>query len=149
MFTISFDFDETTKKIKNLKVISSDPGAPTLQVLDNKIQLTQAAIELIGAKVGDKLVINYWTVDNQTTFPVISLATDKTEEGTKITKSLTMSYRGKQNEILKIYGEKFTIEPFNDTMFKLTKMEEENLAEEEIDLENTNNLTLNNFDNEF
>ena len=144
MFTISFDFDETTKKIKNLKVISSDPGAPTLQVLDNKIQFTQAAIELIGAKVGDKLVINYWTVDNQTTFPVISLATDKTEEGTKITKSLTMSYRGKQSEILKIYGEKFTVEPFNDTM-----MEEENLAEEEIDLENTNNLTLNTFDNEF
>jgi hypothetical protein len=34
-------------------------------------------------------------------------------------------------------------------MFKLTKMEEENLAEEEIDLENTNNLTLNTFDNEF
>ena len=149
MFTISFDFDETTKKIKNLKVVSSDPGAPTLQVLDNKIQLTQAAIELIGAKVGDKLVINYWTVDNQTTFPVISLATDKTEEGCKINKSLTMAYRGKQNEILKIYGEKFTIEPFNETMFKLTKMEEENLAEEAIDLKNTNNLTLNNFDYEF
>lgn len=149
MFTISFDFDEITKKIKNLKVISSDPGTPTLQVLDNKIQLTQAAIELIGAKVGDKLVINYWTVDNQTTFPVISLATDKTEEGTKITKSLTMSYRGKQAEILKIYGEKFTIEPFNETMFKLTKMEEENLAEEETDLENTNNLILNDFDYEF
>ena len=93
--------------------------------------------------------LHYWTVDNHTTFPVISLATDKTEEGTKINKSLTMSYRGKQNEILKIYGEKFTIEPFNDTMFKLTKMEEEGLAEEEIDLENTNNLTLNTFDNEF
>jgi hypothetical protein len=60
-----------------------------------------------------------------------------------------MAYRGKQNEILKIYGEKFTIEPFNDTMFKLTKIEEENLAEETIDLENTNNLTLNNFDYEF
>ena len=86
--------------------------------------------------------LHYWTVDNQTTFPVISLATDKTEEGCKINKSLTMTYRGKQNEILKIYGEKFTIEPFNDTMFKLTKMEEENLAEEEIDLENTNNFYI-------
>lgn len=149
MFTISFDFDETTKKIKNLKVVLSNPGTPMLQVLDNKIQLTQAAIELIGAKVGDKLVINYWTVDNQTTFPVISLATDKTEEGTKITKSLTMSYRGKQSEVLKLYGEKFNIEPFNETMFRLTKMEEENLAEEETDLENINNLTLNTFDNEF
>ena len=60
-----------------------------------------------------------------------------------------MAYRGKQNEILKLYGEKFNIERFNETMFKLTKMEEENLAEEETDLENTNNLTLNTFDNEF
>jgi hypothetical protein len=148
MFTISFDFDETTKKIKNLKVISSDPGAPTLQLLDNKIQLSQAAMELIGAKVGDRLVINYWTVDNQLTFPVISLATDKTEEGTKTTKSLTMSYRGKQAEILKMYGENFRVEPFKDNMFKLVKIEEENLSEEMIDLENTNNLTFNDFNEE-
>jgi hypothetical protein len=148
MFTISFDFDETTKKIKNLKVISSDPGAPTLQLLDNKIQLSQAAMELIGAKVGDRLVINYWTVDNQLTFPVISLATDKTEEGTKTTKSLTMSYRGKQAEILKMYGENFRVEPFKDNMFKIVKIEEENLSEEMIDLENTNNLTFNDFNEE-
>jgi hypothetical protein len=148
MFTISFDFDETTKKIKNLKVVSSDPGEPTLQLLDNKIQLSQAAMELIGAKVGDRLVINYWTVDNQLTFPVISLATDKTEEGTKTTKSLTMSYRGKQAEILKMYGENFRVEPFKDNMFKLVKIEEENLSEEMIDLENTNNLTFNDFNEE-
>ena len=149
MFTISFDFDETTKKIKNLKVISSDPGEPTLQLLDNKIQLSQAAMELIGAKVGDRLVINYWTVDNQLTFPVIGLANDKTEDGCKITKSKTVSYRGKQAEVLKMYGENFKVEPFKENMFKLVKVEEENLAEEEIDLENTNNLTLNNFDYEF
>lgn len=59
MFTISFDFDETTKKVQNLKVVSLEPGLPTVQALENKLQLSQAAIELIGAKTGDRLAINY------------------------------------------------------------------------------------------
>ena len=75
MFTISFDFDETTKKVTNLKVISIDKTLPTsnnyLEVQDNKLKLGKEAVTLLEANSGDRIQINYWTVNNQETFPVI------------------------------------------------------------------------------
>jgi len=150
MFTISFDFDETTKKVQNLKVVSLESGLPTIQVLENKLQLSPAAIELIGAKSGDRLSINYWTVNNEETFPVIGKSEIFTDEdsGTKLTKSRTMSYRGQQMNVLKMYGDNFTVESFKEGMFKLTPIKEESLDSELIDLENTENITFNDFNEE-
>lgn len=148
MFTISFDFDETTKKIKNLKVVSIEPGLPTVQALENKLQLSPSAIELIGVKAGDRLSINYWTVNNRETFPLIGKAEIFNEEGTKLTKSNTISYRGQQMEVLNMYGSNFTIEPFKEGMFKLVPIKEDSLDSEMIDLENTENLTFNDFNEE-
>lgn len=147
MLTISFDFDETTKKVQNLKVVSLEPGLPTIQVLENKLQLSQAAIELIGAKSGDRLAINYWTVNNKETFPLIGKSEVFTDEdaGTKLTKSRTISYRGQQMDVLKMYGDNFRIEPFKEGMFKLVSIKEDPLEEELIDLENTENITFNDF----
>lgn len=147
MLTISFDFDETTKKVQNLKVVSLEPGLPTVQVLENKLQLSQAAIELIGAKTGDRLAINYWTVNNKETFPLIGKSEVFTDEdaGTKLTKSRTLSYRGQQMDVLKMYGDNFRIEPFKGGMFKLISIKEDTLEEELIDLENTENITFNDF----
>lgn len=147
MFTISFDFDETTKKVQNLKVVSLEPGLPTVQVLENKLQLSQAAIELIGAKSGDRLAINYWTVNNKETFPLIGKSEIFTDEdaGTKLTKSRTLSYKGQQMDVLKMYGDNFRIEPFKKGMFKLVSIKEDTLEEELIDLENTENITFNDF----
>lgn len=147
MFTISFDFDETTKKVQNLKIVSLEPGLPTVQALENKLQLSQAAIELIGAKTGDRLAINYWTVDNKETFPIIGKSEVFTDEdaGTKLTKSRTLSYRGQQMDVLKIYGNNFKLESFKEGMFKLVPIKEDNLETELIDLENTENITFNDF----
>ena len=150
MLTISFDFDETTKKVQNLKVVSLEPGLPTVQALENKLQLSQAAIELIGAKSGDRLAINYWTVNNKETFPLIGKSEVFTDEdaGTKLTKSRTLSYRGQQMDVLKMYGDNFRIEPFKEGMFKLVSIKEDTLEEELIDLENTENITFNDFNEE-
>ena len=148
MLTISFDFDETTKKVKNLKVVSTDPGQPTVQALENKLQLSPAALELIGVKSGDRLAINYWTVDNKTTYPLIGKAEAFNEEGTKLTKSNTVSYRGQQMDVLKLYGENFKLEPFSEGRFKMTPIIEDSLDNEIIELENTENLTFNDFKEE-
>lgn len=147
MLTISFDFDETTKKVQNLKVVSLEPGLPTVQALENKLQLSQAAIELIGAKTGDRLAINYWTVNNKETFPIIGKSEVFTDEdaGTKLTKSRTLSYRGQQMDVLKMYGDNFRVESFKEGMFKLISIKEDTLEEELIDLENTENITFNDF----
>lgn len=67
MFKISFDFDESTHKVSNVKVIEKQElveeleqyGEYDLQVLDNKIQLTSEAINKLGVIVGDRIAINY------------------------------------------------------------------------------------------
>lgn len=137
MFNISFDFDEVTQKVTNLKVtslskVNLDEGEPLVQLMDNKLKLTPKAIEMIGAQVGDRIQVNYWTENNHNTFPLIGRSeffTDK-EEGSKLTKSNTVSFRGNKNTVLKVYGELFKLEEFKDNMFRLVKVETENEATE-------------------
>ena len=68
MLNISFDFDEITHQILNLKVIEKEElikpeiqitGDYDLQVLDGKIQLTSEAVQKLGVVVGDRIAINY------------------------------------------------------------------------------------------
>ena len=137
MFNISFDFDEVTQKVTNLKVtslskVNLDEGEPLVQLMDNKLKLTPKAIETIGAQVGDRIQVNYWTENNHNTFPLIGRSeffTDK-EEGSKLTKSNTVSFRGNKNTVLKVYGELFKLEEFKDNMFRLVKVETENESTE-------------------
>ena len=83
MYNISFDFDEKSKKISNVVIMEQtlgiSPKQPYIEVLNNKVRINDAAISLIGAKFGDRISINYWTVDNETTFPVIGLSEAFTE----------------------------------------------------------------------
>lgn len=141
MFKISFDFDETTKKISNIKVVSEtknlDGSIPTLSVLDNKIKLSDNAIIMLKGKPDDRFIINYWMVNNSETIPVIGkseIFTDK-DGGNRLTNSNTISFRGKQRETLLIYGDYFTLEEFKDGMFKLIPIKSEN---DNIDVENIN-----------
>ena len=67
MLNISFDFDESTHQISNLKVIEKEFIKSEieiiknydLQILDNKIQLTSEAVQKLNAIVGDRIAINY------------------------------------------------------------------------------------------
>ncbi len=61
MFNISFDFDENTRKVINLKVIdiSQNSVIPDIQVLDNKIIFAPVALEKLGVAIGDRISINY------------------------------------------------------------------------------------------
>ena len=151
MINISFNFDEVTQKVSNLKVtslskINLDEGEPLVQLMDNKIKLTPKTVEMIGAKVGDRIQVNYWTENNHNTFPLIGRSevfTDK-EEGCKLTGSNTVSFRGNKNSTLKIYGNLFKLEPFKDGMFKLVKVEEENdsMENEQKELEDLNSSEI-------
>lgn len=151
MLNISFNFDEVTQKVSNLKVtslskVNLDEGEPLVQLMDNKIKLTLKTVEMIGAKVGDRIQVNYWTENNHNTFPLIGRSevfTDK-EEGCKLTGSNTVSFRGNKNSTLKIYGNLFKLEPFKDGMFKLIKVEEENdsMENEQKELEDLNSSEI-------
>lgn len=147
MLKISFDLDEVTKKISNLKVVSISNEvleSATVEVLDNKLKLSKAAIDMLGASANEKITINYWTVDNELTFPVIGKAEAFTDSdgGNRLTRSNTISYRGQQRDILLEYGSLFTLESFKDSIFKMNKVqvEDESLNTEKTDLQDLDNL---------
>lgn len=147
MFTISFDFDETTKKVTNIKVVSIDKTLPTsdnyLEVQDNKLKLGKEAITLLEATSGDRIQVNYWTVNNQETFPVIGKSATFTDPtgGNALSKSNTISFRGNQRTVLLEYGNMFKLESFKDGMFKLVPItNEESLEKEQKELDDLNML---------
>lgn len=62
---ISFDFDESTQKVTNVKVtksnstITASTKSYDLVVEENKLVLTTEAINKLGAVAGDRISINY------------------------------------------------------------------------------------------
>lgn len=154
MLKISFDFDETTKKVSNMKVVTISKEIeelPTIEVLDNKLKLSDSALKKMGASADDRLSVEYWTVDNQTTFPIIGKSevfTDS-ENGNRLTKSKTLSFKGQQRTILLEYGNFFRLEEFKENMYKLVpiNLEEDDLKNEENDLSKLDNDLFGDFNN--
>ena len=132
MFTISFDFDEVTSKISNLKVTPLKPkelpkSENYVEVLENKLKFGQTALSLIGANPNDRIAVNYWTVNNELTFPVIGKAEAFTDgaDGQRCTKTGTISYRGQQRTILLEYGSLFTLEEFKEGIWKMVPVKDD------------------------
>jgi hypothetical protein len=154
MLKISFDFDETTKKVSNMKVVTISKEVeelPTIEVLDNKSKLSDSALKKMGVSADDRLSVEYWTVDNQTTFPIIGKSevfTDS-ENGNRLTKSKTLSFKGQQRTILLEYGNFFRLEEFKENMYKLVpiNLEEDDLKNEENDLSKLDNDLFGDFNN--
>ena len=115
-----------------------------ISVLDNKIKLGKDAIKLLEVTSGDRIQVNYWTVNNQETFPVIGkseIFTDK-NGGNALTKSNTVSFRGNQRTVLLEYGNMFELEDFKPGMFKLVPIisTQDDLEQEKKELDNLNSI---------
>jgi hypothetical protein len=88
---------------------SDDRKELILTLEDNKYILSAGAVAALGVEAGDKIDIKFQKVDNKM-IPVIGTNdTFGTKAGNKLTKSNTVSYRGKSNDELKIYGDIFTL----------------------------------------
>ena len=136
MLRVSFEFDEVSQKISNLKVESANAivnKSYDLKVDENKLELTSSAINKLGAIAGDRISVNYWTVDNQTTYPIISKSEVFTDgaDGNKLTKKGTVSFKGQQRTSLLKFGSLFTFSEFKDkngevkdNVFVLTSVDE-------------------------
>ena len=64
MLKISFDFDEVSNKVSNVKVITTTTQKAStkkfdLEVEENKLTLTSEAIDKLGAVAGDRISVNY------------------------------------------------------------------------------------------
>ena len=126
---------------KDITVVDYNVDEATVTVADNKLILSKEAVKALDGVAGDRIVINYWTVDSATTFPVIGKAEcfGDAAGGNRLTKSNTVSFRGMQRDILLEYGSFFKLVRFNN-YFKMEKVEvtseNDSLEEEERDLAN-------------
>lgn len=93
----------------------------TVELTSNRLILSKECVSLLTLSPGDRVSIMYYTVDNQTTFPLIGKSEIFTDamDGNKLTKSNTVSFRGQQNEVLKLYGNFFCLEEFRTNVYKL------------------------------
>ena len=153
MLNISFDFDETTRKISNFKVVDFEKPSTIekeiisdfdLQVLDNKIQLSSEAINKLQAEIGDRIAINYWHKGVSDDYPIISKSEIFTDglDGNSLRKSKTFSFRGEQREWLLRYGSNFVFEEWKDKtgkvkegVFKLIPVKEDDTSSEVKEIE--------------
>lgn len=96
-----------SKPSKAKKVIKDEDPEPKVYLEGNKLQLNQAALDLMKVEDGVKLDIKY---DNSR--PVIG-TTDAfgTAGGNKLTKAGTIAFRGNKNDELSKHGDTFTLKP--------------------------------------
>lgn len=157
MLKISFDFNEKTNSVSNVKVIKSssvntnESQSWDLSVDENKLILTDTAIDKLNAIAGDRVSVNYWTVDNQTTYPIISkseLFTDG-QSGNKLTGKGTISFKGQQRTSLLKFGSLFTFTDFvgrdgkiQDGVFVLTPIEDNRTSINESDFTDEKEASL-------
>lgn len=103
----SVDIKPTKKKT----IKKSKSKSTTVVLEDNKLVLNEDIISLIGAEPGDRISIRF-KEDKGKYYPIIAKSEvfASPESGNKLTKSLTVSYRGKQREELLLYGTVFNYE---------------------------------------
>lgn len=102
---------KTEQAKSQTKVVANNDTAEPQIVLDaNKYILNQAAANLMGVKWEDRLEIKYQKVQG-VIYPVVGTdnAFGTPGSGNKLTKGLTVSCRGKANEMLARYGHTFTL----------------------------------------
>lgn len=113
---------EIVKQTQNkIKPKANESSEPQLELSENKYSLNSAAIELLNVEAGDKIDIKWQIIDN-INYPIIGPSTIwNSASGNKLTKSGTVSYRGKANILLSEYGDTFELSPWkgHDGLFIL------------------------------
>lgn len=133
---------KTSSPKKSTKKADENPN-PELILEDNKYCLNTAAVELLDVEVDDRLDIKFEKRD-KVRVPVIGCNTAfGTQGGNRLTKSNTVSYRGKNHDLLEEFGTVFSFkETDKDGIFELvgdkpipTEKEDENvkIVDEEVE----------------
>lgn len=112
---------------------------------DNKLKLNSLAVEMLNVSPGDRIDVQY-----SDTHPIIgkSESFGNPERGTKLTKTCTLSFRGKKSEVLQKFGTEFKVIDHNG-QFILDNGKEiinEPKGDENVNIEDTDiDLNLDDF----
>lgn len=127
-----------TKPVKKKTVKEDLDTEAKVYLEDGKLRLNTLAVEMLNVTPGDRIDIQY-TDD----YPVIGLSESfgNPEGGTKLTKTYTLSFKGKKAELLQKYGTEFKVINSNDS-FKLDGGKVQELIQGD-DVINTDDIDLN------
>ena len=128
----TFDFNPETNEYKPIgspeivkdkmpkTKVTSNSTEPEIILLEGKYSLNQAAVDLLEVEPGDRINICYNNLPDNPNLKVPIIGSNKSwgnDLGNKLTKSLTVSYRGVANNVLAEYGSTFTLKPYKDGLF--------------------------------
>lgn len=123
------------KSASEMKNVDNTTSAPQITLEDNKYYLNEAAAEFMGVEWEDRLDIKYQNID-KVLFPIIGTSESfGTKSGNKLTKSLSVAFRGKANERLATFGKIFDVTKYigNDNLFVLVGNGVEESSPEVVD----------------
>lgn len=142
--SVTFEFDPSTETVSKLKCFvdgvekrktttTRSKKQPTeietdaiITLESNKLVFNNKAILDIGLEYQDRVVLKYEkNKDFPIPFPIIGtdISFDQEGSGNKVTKTNSVSYRGKANEVLAEYGSKFGIEQYAEGIWKLISLD--------------------------
>lgn len=150
-FLVTLDFDPKTetfkvieqkqvqdkvRKVSNKKTTVEETGEGIIILEENKICLNECAAVMLNVEAGDRIDVQYTKINNKM-IPIIgSIESLGVSKGNKLTKGLTVSFRGNANMELVKYGSRFTFEDIagKPKVFKLRG--ENEIATEEVNDDN-------------
>lgn len=150
-FLVTLDFDPKTetfkvieqkqvqdkvRKVSNKKTTVEETGEGIIILEENKICLNECAAAMLNVEAGDRIDVQYTKINNKM-IPIIgSIESLGVSKGNKLTKGLTVSFRGNANMELVKYGSRFTFEDIAGKL-KVFKLRGENeIATEEVNDDN-------------
>lgn len=101
----------TSKKSSTKSKIDDSDPEPKLILESNKYLLNASAIETLGIEVGDTVDIKNQKIGNKRVKVIGPSSVFNTKSGNKLTKSGSVSYRGKANDELAELGNIFVLTP--------------------------------------
>ena len=135
--TVTFDFDTETENVSNIKVVNNSEKKKTttrrlkdvetemaaeaiITLEPNKLIFNSKAVADLELEYEDRVIVK-WVKEGKKMIPVIGkdIAFDEEGAGNKVTKTNTVTYRGKANSVLAELGTEFTLVAHDTDIWKL------------------------------
>lgn len=155
---VTFDYDPETESVSNVKCtvdgiekkkkstkkiseIKEEDKDAIISISSNKLSFNKKCVSEMNLQYEDRIVIK-WEKKGTLMVPIIGKDLSFDEEGTgnKLTKTNTITYKGKANAILADYGSEFTISYLKDGIWELIPTNKTNASLEEV-LETANQVS--------
>ena len=118
----------------------------TITLRDNRLFIDKEAAELLALAPDDRIEVRYWNDGPNEVTPVVGRIDAFGDcEGRRVSKKMTVSFRGQQAQVLQIYGTEFELSLMEGhKFFRMTaikqSLEDSYLREAENDLNNIDKL---------